>query len=99
MLPQKYVYNKKLNALQNSASGNPYIDLLARTGEVLHSINSEVINNIAFSNDTLSLAITTKNFSDLHSIVGMLKRKGLKVSQQNAKTIDNKVSATINIKE
>lgn len=86
---------EKINQIKAVANGNPFIDLIGRTGDVLKNINNLKITHIDFQNNTLSLKVEMRNFSDLRTVIDLLKRHQLNVTQNNAQTHENKITATL----
>lgn len=90
---------QKLQSLNNLANGNPYINLIGKSGQVLKNLNTVKINAIEFRNNTLYLTLSTANFSDLSVVIKKIKSTGLRVNQTNAQSKGKRVSTVLVIKE
>lgn len=98
MVAPKLRLEEKLNALNSIAADNPYLNLLGTAGQVLKNTSILKINTVQFSNNTVSLEVSTQNFTELNDVITRLKETGLQVTQINAHSQDNSVSTTVLIK-
>lgn len=89
---------RELNKLEQHQGGGSFLGLLARTGTILKSLSSLSIKVLAFQQGQLSLNVEASNFETLEQASQLLKKEGLQVSQENASSFENHVTARFIIK-
>ena len=89
----------KLKALgaSNTAGSNGFVNLLARTGDVLHKIPGLEIKNINYRNKRMEMEVILNDLQTLEKVKNNLADTGLMVEIQSASAKDNKVTTRLKI--
>ncbi|MDA8561620.1 type II secretion system protein GspL [Gammaproteobacteria bacterium] len=90
---------EKLKKITSNTSNNNMLSQLSIIGESLHNSGNLKIDQLTFNGNSYSLKISTSTFKELRDFVESIRKKNLKVKQQNASINDQKITANLIIQK